>query len=185
MFAVACLAAGVAELLAALLMIAHSSRFDVAFLAERDARRVLVAVAHPLPVGTRVDLGSAGHAPYDPALLEGWSTPESNGVWTDGRAAHLVLGLPSAHDTRLSVRLHGYVVEPTGALQDVTVEAGGAKVGRWHLPTGPATLVVPLAASPGREAALTVLIGRPVQPSRGGDPRALGFYLQTLEVSPD
>ena len=182
-FAVATLAAGFVELLAAFLMIRHSTRFDVAFLAERDARRVLAAAARPMPLQTWVDVGLTSPG-RDPALLEGWSAPERDGVWTDGRTARLALGLQSMPGSRLSVLLRGYVLAPSDALQDIVVETEGA-VGRWALPSGPATLTLPLKASSQGTVVLTLLIGRPARPSRGGDPRALGFSLQAVKVVPD
>jgi hypothetical protein len=124
-------------------------------------------------------------------LVDGWSPPETHGVWSDGERAvlELFIGENMAHDVIVELKFTGYV--PTkGLRQRVTVrdevkllesfEIADATPVDLRFPIGEAALTDGLLR-------LTFVITTAVSPQSlglGPDTRKLGIALSTLQLMP-
>jgi hypothetical protein len=143
-------------------------------------------------MGTDILFNAAGAGAI--FLLDGWSTPEPWGTWTEGKNSHLILPLPTGADIRpmrLSINARGLLGEGHPS-QTVTVSANGVAVGQIHFDdvhnSGWRTLAVPLNAPVrGRQGLIEVTfeIERPVRPVDLGmsqDVRELGMGLIAMRL---
>ena len=145
-----------------------------------------------VPMGTDILFSAADAGGI--FLLDGWSTPEPWGTWTEEKNSHLILPLPAGADIkpmRLSINAQGLLGEGHPS-QTVTVSANGVAVGQIRFDdvhnSGWRTLPVPLSAlTRGRQGLLEVSfeIERPVRPAdlgMGQDVRELGMGLIAMRL---
>ena len=145
-----------------------------------------------VPMGTDILFSAAGAGAI--FLLDGWSTPEPWGTWTEGKNSHLILPLPAGADIRpmrLSINAQGLLGKGHPS-QTVTVSVNGVAVGQIRFDdvhnSGWRTLPVPLSAlTRGRQGLLDVSfeIERPVRPAdlgMGQDDRELGMGLIAMRL---
>jgi hypothetical protein len=125
-------------------------------------------------------------------FLLGWSAPEQQGRWTEGRHVSFAIFAPERpRPKRLVVRALALPAPGMGS-QQVDVFAG-----RRHLKTlawprsatsfRTRTIRLPSGIWRGDTAVLRFVIGQPVTPIEvdlNGDTRALGLFVQTLSVDP-
>lgn len=125
------------------------------------------------------------HADAAKLLVSGWSGAETAGTWTDGRHARLRIPLAGLGSGALRLRVGGWYY----AAQDGSgVSVDGRALGKLNL----AGAVIALPA-PARGADALIIefdhpdAQSPKQRGESGDPRLLGFQLQslTLEQSAD
>jgi hypothetical protein len=145
-----------------------------------------------VPMGTDILFSAAGAGAI--SLLNGWSTPEPWGTWTDEKNSHLILSLPAGADTkpmRLSISAQGLLGKGHPS-QTVTVSVNDVAVGQIRFDdvrnSGWRTLPVPLSAlTRGRQGLLEVSfeIEQPVRPAdlgMGPDNRELGMGLIAMRL---
>ena len=146
---------------------------DDRFLARREAVRLSHLLQHRLAVGVPVTDTDARIA-----LLNGWSAPESWGVWTDGKQAEFGLALPRPLPSSPVLQVTAEIMPPPGGRQVIRLEGNQLPLGEWRLGSGHAVIC---AALPQQVTAgsgllrLSVGIGSPQRPPGGVDTRDLGL----------
>lgn len=167
-------------------MIARSHRLDLTFRAKQLQLRLAAVARHPVRPGQTIIVAAKGRLSDQVTLLEGWSVPESPGIWTDGPAAEFVIALPGNVLNRpLALRLGGVVMADRSGRQAVELSIGGSRPARRVLPGGAAELqseIPPAPASTAGFVRATIVIAHPSAPPGGADTRRLGFKLITLAV---
>jgi hypothetical protein len=145
-----------------------------------------------VPLGTELAFSAGGSG--TPYLMDGWSAPETWGVWTEGRKSSLIFRLPP-DDASLPLRL---TIEAQGLFggqhphQSVRVFVNDVPVGQIRFDGsengGSRTFEVPLEARPSRSGGVldvTFQIENPVRPAdlgMGNDRRELGMGLSSLRL---
>ena len=160
------------------------NHYDRVFVARRAALRAALVAAHPIRLDDPARIGD-GAVPGELALLDGWSVPEAQGIWSDGPAARLALKLPSGLTGRMSIALDCDVMLDHAGAQTVAASLNGGAAVVWHLDHLKAVLRVGVPADlvrAGPTLILTLRFGHPTVPA-GGDSRALGIKLQSVTVS--
>jgi hypothetical protein len=144
---------------------------------------------------TRDDPFAAGMEFFDDSnsdlLSQGWSTPDPQGRWTDGRRATIILQWPETEAADIGISLEGRLF-PKALLgrQRLKIIANGrqARSTIEHIASG--RVLFRLAARPARfdkhaKIRLDLIIRRPISPASLGvsaDDRQLGFMLQRLTL---
>jgi hypothetical protein len=127
-----------------------------------------------------------------PAYLSGFSFPENEGRWTDGRLA--ALSIPVAAAGPVAVRLTAMPFCAPGEGQFVFDACVGPGTSRRHVirfdEGVPAAVVVADAVVPGPSGRIVVALrlldaGTPSHFGLSDDPRALGLMLQRIEIVVD
>ena len=137
-----------------------------------------------MPVEFHAGSGGARH------LASGWSTPEVDGVWSDGPSASLMfdLGSPPAADLHFVFSLLVFQ-HPSGTPREVVIDTmRGQHLHRWKLTSaGDWGVVVPASAWTGSRLHLRFRFDEPRSPSDLGlsiDRRALSIKLQRVCIRP-
>jgi hypothetical protein len=141
-----------------------------------------------LKVGERVVTNQAGAGlSY---LLDGWSSPEEWGIWSDGESAHMVLPV-SGTVKSITVQVRA-LVTPAHPKQDVAVKINDALVFRTSLATADDTLIqIPVPKDMQEKSAAQGLMRvgfefpNAVQPKDiglNGDSRKLALGLQAITL---
>lgn len=125
-------------------------------------------------------------------FLHGWSAPEEKGRWTDGHLASIALAHGEARrPDALRLRLHTLPAPSLGP-QTVSLSSGFRHLGDLHWAAdggGPFAhmLAVPAGAWRRGTMVMRMAIARPTAPAAiglGGDPRALGVFLEEVSAIP-
>jgi hypothetical protein len=158
-------------------------------LATSSWREGLPALATLPPDGV-IRFGGDGKA-AEPYQSEGWSDPEPEGQWTDGKTAALAFLMPEtaslAGDLLLTVDATPFA-PPTVAPSPVTVSAGDRQIARWQPAPGQHVFEanIPAAAlASDRRLTLRFDIETPASPRQLGlssDSRHLGLYVRSVTV---
>jgi SAM-dependent methyltransferase len=160
-----------------------AARAESRWAALADLTAMLTQGGAPLEIGMAV--GQAGW----PLLSEGWSAPESWGVWANAEIAVLDLPLPLEGPVRVRFRMVGYVPEPARGPQTVIVVAGAKILAEWKLSQHPIEQVLELHASDRPQRLQFRLPGAiaPLAIGAGVDPRRLsiGLYAVVIERTTD
>lgn len=126
-------------------------------------------------------------------LLQGFSSPETWGYWTDGWHSSLRLTLPDppANDLLLVVHAHGYI-NARHPHTEATVSVNGFEVGKlaFRFSECPSEadvfeFAVPRQVCPANAAVIDFIIDQPCSPSQLGiseDPRHLGIGLHHISL---
>jgi hypothetical protein len=137
--------------------------------------------------GEVVKCGATGHS--EKFRGYGWSGPERDFTWTDGKAAQLLFDIqPSDRPLALRMRLAGVTKAPDLPFQPVEVYANGYKIAEWQV-AGSAdyTAEVPAAAvKQGGELKIELKIPKAASPQSLGineDPRTLGICCWEYGIS--
>ena len=159
-----------------------STRIDDAFLARRDTVRLSHLLQHRVTLGVPMTVSDERIT-----LLNGWSAPETWGVWTDGARAELGLALPASLPASPVLQITAAIMPPPGAQQSIRLEANGHRLGQWRF--GNVHAVICAALPPEVTAGsgllrLGITIAAPQPPSGGLDTRDLGLGLETLTILP-
>ncbi len=132
--------------------------------------------------------------PAGPSFRSGFSFPENDGRWTDGKVAVLELPVAAALGASVDVRM---VVRPffppKKTTFDFRIAASGDAVTRHVLSTsGGSPVAVTIAArAVGATARKVVIVlqliatGRPIALGLSDDPRLLGLFVESVEVPGD
>jgi Uncharacterised nucleotidyltransferase len=154
-----------------------------------DWRRKFLAERRPnLGLRDAIDLSLSGDA--GPSLLYGWSMPETEGRWTEGRQAAIVVDLGSdAGAIQLEIWLSALLV-PAAPQMFIDIWANRRRLARWnfvlnkrHAGVHRRTLDVPAVAVKGRYLVLTFLVSHPQSLKSLGlsnDGRHLGIFVRRL-----
>lgn len=155
-----------------------------------ECRPTPLLPGRPVPLDTPVPFDRTA----DPYLMGGWSSPDPDGRWTDGRGAGLSLrlaDLPPGQDVVLDVEAGGYVPARGGRPTEIGVVANGVQVAGWGYDSGVArTKSVRIPArllGPNGALVLRFTIEnprRPVDHGDGGDTRNLGLHVRGLRLRP-
>jgi hypothetical protein len=159
--------------------------FDKVFLAQREAVRITHVEQHPIKLNRVLPLVTEGHVVPAIELLDGWSVPESWGIWSDGSSAALAVSVPQNAQGALQLEVEARVILDDTGLQTIRVFANGVMVGTWQLRTTTATLrtdLPPAAIGLSHILRLTFEIAHPRQASHSADPRRLGIGVETLTI---
>lgn len=154
-----------------------------------------VGVASPVPIRVEPDLVAppldrplrASGSELAGMLGHGWSSPEAEGIWTDGPVASLQFERPAPGPLRLAVVGVG-LASRAGGTQDITVVIDGDPSTVWHagdLQEGRFTVRVPAGSDPVR---IRFRIGQPTRPvdrGMGADDRELGLLVRQLQITSD
>ena len=185
-----CLAACFALCMSYMLLLAYlqqdSVRVDKAFFARREQVLLRRVQEHPLPFDQPVTMSDVDEGNSSVALLNGWSSAEPTGVWTDSSEAELAFGLPSVQPTgSIMLRISSSIMLPRGGQQDIGLGLDHSFLGRWHLNTTKAVLcaIIPEQTWPnGTVTRLQISIAKPQRP-KGWDHRTLGMRLEQIRIS--
>jgi len=136
----------------------------------------------------RLAVRFAAGQPGTALLLDGWSTPECWGVWSDGPVSRLRLPMPEdGKRWRLVLKGGGYAGGLTTAGQRVVLARMGQDVvGRWGFTLTEQRWTAELTLPPYEVSAGGVLelqfpdATSPAETGCGGDPRRLGLGLESL-----
>ena len=164
--------------------LSFGNHYDRVFVATRAALRASLVAAHPVRLDEPVRIRD-GAIPADVALLDGWSVPEAQGIWSDGPTARLALKLPPGLTGKISIALDCDVMLDHSGSQTVAASLNGSDAVVWHLDRLKAVLHVGVPADlvrAGPTLILTLRFAHPTVPT-GGDSRALGVKLQSVTVS--
>jgi hypothetical protein len=151
-------------------------------------RAEAVRRACQITIGTPVDFhAGAGGARY---LVTGWSTPEVDGVWSDGPSASLLFDVGRPPATNLHFVFSLLVFQnPPGIPREVVIDtARGQHIHRWTLTSaGDWGIIVPASAWIGSRLGLRFRFDESRSPRELGlsvDRRALSIKLQRLCIRP-
>jgi hypothetical protein len=163
----------------------NGKRIDTVFF----ARRQEVLFQHLLQARLRPEapVGLTEKGQVSPAflLLDGWSVPESWGVWSDGAHADLAFALPTPPPAQPVLVMWATIIPNASGTQDIRVTAWGRPAGRWQLGGGRVALCVALPAGAANQSGIVrigVDVGSPQVPPGGLDHRALGVGLERVEL---
>lgn len=139
--------------------------------------------------GKRRRLSFAKRSPDNAALVSGWSTPESWGVWSDSKSGRLNLeNLDRAGMRNPILSINGRVYVTTKAPTqriNVLIDGKSALSLAVNYPQDRVTLVVPLPSDAGAALELEIQTPDAISPAQlgySGDTRALSFGLEKLEL---
>jgi len=160
---------------------------DRRFFRQRQAFYVASLQRHVAAIGQPIPMAEAGHAGASFALLDGWSAPEPWGVWTEGETASLVIALPPARPSALTLVLDAVVNLAGAGSQVIGVTVNGRELARWdvHEPRVELEALMP-ADVPGPDGMIRIgfTIAHPGHLANSKDPRLLGLGLQRIEIRP-
>jgi hypothetical protein len=118
-------------------------------------------------------------------LVQGWSAPEGELVWSDGVQSVLSLDVPAGAQGPLTIELHaGAYLPPNATAQHVIASVDGEVLAEWAVRQGvwiAYRVVVPVRlVRPGR--ALQLRLDIPGAASPPGEARLFGMALQALVI---
>jgi hypothetical protein len=123
-------------------------------------------------------------------FVEGWSSPEADGCWTDGDAATVMVTLPSADRAAKRLFFTGNAWVPPNAKTQVIEFGVGTSPTKWHkmsfVPEEIKTIEMqlPTTDKATNRSILQIKVDKPGSPSNFGDTdqRMLGFKLRALTL---
>ena len=156
-------------------------------LPDREACRPLSLLpSPPLPLGTKVALGSA-----EDYLLAGWSDPGGAGRWPAGRRATLRFALPPLPaEEGAALEITGRALAAPGCAMPtrVAVAVNGRHGATWRLKagaTGSVRVPIPRDAAPGGTAIVVLDVAGPRQSwlcADAAEPLDRGLYVEAMEL---
>jgi hypothetical protein len=141
-----------------------------------------------MPVGDRIEMTTGGSQDL---ITAGWSSPEAQGIWTEGKIATLTghLGGPLRPGSQLTVWGRSLALTPDGQ-QQVTIFANDKRIGVWLVSEGQDMVkhaILPVDLDTGQKLTIRFEIGQPIRPidrKINSDDRQLGFQLSAFELQP-
>jgi hypothetical protein len=136
-----------------------------------------------LPLNQRIDLSSETASSF---LWYGWSEPESEIRWSDGKEAAIVFGLDNSSDLKLVMRATPFIVAGKLQTQRLILKLNGKEIHSLTLnQVSPVELVIPLSAGQlKRENVLLFNLPDAESPLKfrlSTDRRLLGIAVQWIE----
>lgn len=117
-------------------------------------------------------------------MASGWSTPEQNFTWTNGKDAVVNMFVKDAKDKQLQLSVSGRAVYgPSDKNQKVVVYVNDKELTAWEIGKENAIYTVKLPESVVQNGALQIRLHISKPTKVGKDPRDLGVAVNTLKVS--
>lgn len=133
-------------------------------------------------IGNEISFARGGGA--EKYMASGWSTPEQNFTWTNGKDAIVNLFVNDAKNKKLQLSVSGHAVwEPNDKNQKITVYVNDKELSVWEVGKEYGTFAVKLPESVVQNGALQIRlhINKPIK--IGQDPRDLGMAVNTVRIS--
>lgn len=137
--------------------------------------------------GTKISFAQAGNA--GPFKTNGWSKPEEQFTWTEGKAAVLTVSVPPT-DGQITLRMNvaGMIKEPEFPTHPVEVFVNDQKIANWEVGnTAPFSAPIPQELTKnGGNLTFTFKMPKATSPKELGkseDPRLLGICVFDLELT--
>ena len=134
-------------------------------------------------IGDRIDFSSKGNSAL--YVTEGWSTPEQEFTWTDGKDAYINMFVDNAleKDLQLSVFIRHAAFDDKASAQDVTVYINDKEITTWQIGKAENTYTAKIPESVVGNGALKIRfhINKPV--NVGEDSRALGMAVESVKIN--
>ncbi|WP_201693851.1 hypothetical protein [Paraburkholderia hiiakae] len=124
----------------------------------------------------------------DSELTQGFSSPEEQGSWTDGKESAFHCQMPDhATDYPESVRISGFAFVPGSHIQHVSVSVNGAEAKEFVFDSlkPDTSIVVAVPKGGGSTIQIKFFLPNAVSPSEMGlspDSRKLGFYVKSIQL---
>ena len=133
-------------------------------------------------IGDEILFAKSGNA--EKYMASGWSLPEQNFTWTNGKDAVINMFVNKAKDKQLQLNISGHAIFGAKAKnQKITVYANDQELTTWEVGKDYGTYSVKLPESVVQNGALQIRlhIDKPVKV--GQDPRDLGMAVNMIKVS--
>ena len=117
-------------------------------------------------------------------MASGWSTPEQNFTWTNGKDAVVNMFVKDAKDKQLQLSVSGHAVfGPNDKNQKIVVYVNDKELATWEVGKGYGTYAVKLPESVVQNGALQIRLHINKPTKVGRDARNLGMAVNMIKVS--